>query len=114
MPDPGEPNAPCQPPARPIITIDPGVAHGRPAVGGVGTVHVAGMVYAGEDFATTAEEYGLTVHQVILACWWEGTEGRYRQVWRSWAEAVEMALGGREPLDVDRVHLPPRRGGVDE
>lgn len=94
-------------PDRPVITIDPAMAWGAPAIKGVSTEAIAGAVRAGEDFATVADEYDLTRHDVILACWYEGAAGAYRREWRSWTHAVGRALAGWVPLDVDTVEEPP-------
>lgn len=96
---------------RPVITIDPGVSFGAPHIRGVSTEAIAGMVYAGEDFDTVAADYGLSRHEVILACWYEGSAGSYRVEWRSWTLAVAPALGGWKPLDPAAVEEPPAKGG---
>jgi hypothetical protein len=87
---------------------------GRPAIGGVSTEHIAGMVMAEGDVATVVEEYDLERHggrhAVLLACWWEGSEGVYRRQWKTWAAEVAPWLGGhRKPLDVDALPDPPTR-----
>lgn len=96
---------------RPVITIDPRLKFGRPQIKGISTDAIAGMVRAGEPLATVAAEYDLSVHEVILACWWEAQPGqRYRREWHGWADRVAPALGGWEPLDVDVIEEPPARG----
>jgi Uncharacterized conserved protein len=72
----------------PTITVDPRIAFGEPCIGTPPTrvADLAGMVAAGETVDTTAGEYGRTRHEVLLACWWEATHGRYRQQWGAWAE----------------------------
>ena len=92
---------------RPVITIDPGMCFGAPQIHGITTEAVAGMVRAGEDFATVAEDYGLSRHEVVLACWYEGTAGLYRLEWRSWTHRVFRQLGGWEESDVDAIEEPP-------
>jgi uncharacterized protein (DUF433 family) len=94
---------------RPVVTVDPAVRFGRPAIKGISTDAIAGMVRAGEDFASVAEDYGLSVHEVIVACWYEGTYGRRRAAWRSWARSVAAALGGHEPLDLGTISEPPAK-----
>ncbi|MEV2239602.1 DUF433 domain-containing protein [Micromonospora sp. NPDC049891] len=95
---------------RPTITIDPAVRFGHPHVRGIPTDSVAGMVWAGEGVATVADEYDMTRHEVLLCCWWEGSQGAYRRRWRVWAESVHPALGGWvKPLDVDALPDPPNR-----
>jgi uncharacterized protein (DUF433 family) len=93
---------------RPVITIDPAMSFGRPQIRGVSTDAIASMVRAGEDFATVAHEYDLSVHEVVLACWWEAQLGQqYGGVWRSWVEDVGPALGGWKPLELETVEEPP-------
>lgn len=99
---------------RPVITIDPGMSLGAPNIRGISTEAIAGMVYAGEGLAAVARDYGLTRHQVILACWYEGSAGVYRRQWRSWSSAVGRALAGWVPLDVDAIEEPPSKlSGAD-
>ncbi|MEU7617700.1 DUF433 domain-containing protein [Micromonospora rifamycinica] len=101
---------------RPAITIDPAVRFGLPSVGGVTTEDVAGMVWAGEPVDAVADEYHLTRHQVLLACWWEGTSGGRRRQWREWADAAHPTLAGwaglagrTEPASIDTLPDPPPR-----
>jgi uncharacterized protein (DUF433 family) len=103
-------------PLRPVVTTDPAVRFGRPAIRGISTEIIAGMVYAGEDPETVAEDYGLTLHEVLLACWHEGTYGTRarRRLWKAWVDAVRPALGGWVPLDLETVEWPPTRLDVND
>lgn len=94
---------------RPVVTVDPAVHFGQPAVGGTPTAVVAGMVRAGEDVASVAVDLGLSLHQVLVACWYEGTWGRYTASWWAWVAEVSPALGGHEPLDVHSIAEPPSK-----
>lgn len=95
---------------RSVVTTDPAVRFGRPQIGGVSTEAIAGMVMAGEGVDTVADEYTLSRHQVLLACWHEGTWGCYRREWGVWAEKVAYPqLAGWQPLDVDAMPEPPDR-----
>lgn len=92
---------------RPVIEISPAVRFGRPAIRGISTEAIAGMVAAGEDPDVVCSEYGITRHELLLACWWEGSDGVYRKKWRRWAEEVAYpALAGWKPFDVDAMPLP--------
>ncbi|MER7166804.1 hypothetical protein ABT336_12170 [Micromonospora sp. NPDC000207] len=99
---------------RPAITIDPAVAWGGPAVRGIGTVHIAGAVSAGDTVMAVAADYGLTRHEVLLACWWEGTQGEHRQAWQEWAEQAHQTLGGWTAAEVDAIPDPPTRTSTRE
>lgn len=94
---------------RPVIVIDPAMSFGAPQIKGISTEAIAGMVWAGEDFATVADEYGLSRHEVILACWYEGSAGVYRRQWKSWTNAVFRALAGWRSFDPETVEEPPAR-----
>ena len=98
---------------RPHIVIDPAMCFGAPQIRGVSTEAIASMVRAGEDFSTVADEYDLTLHEVILACWWEAQPAPwYRREWRAWADSVAPALGGWEPLDVEAIAEPPAKAAA--
>ncbi|MEV5819385.1 hypothetical protein AB0L22_09430 [Micromonospora haikouensis] len=99
-----------------MIVVDPALRFGRPSVGGVSTVDVAGMVMGGTGVAETAAEYGLTRHQVLLACWHEGLQGVYQREWKAWAEQVHPTLAGwtrlagrDKPANVNGTPDPPAR-----
>lgn len=97
-----------QPEVRPIILIDPAVRFGHPHIGGISTEAIAGMVMAGEPVHVTQDEYNLTRHQVLLACWWEGSGGTYQQQWKAWADRAHPMLGGwRQPFNLDEIPDPP-------
>lgn len=72
------------------------------------------MVMAGEGVATTADEFGLTRHEVLLACWHEAIQGMYRRHWGGWAKEVHRPLGGWAPLDVDALPEPPDQDELAE
>lgn len=91
---------------RPVVSADPAISWGRPAIRGISTEAIADHIDAGEDFAAVATDYGLTVHEVVLACWFEGLHGHYRRRWRAWAEAVHGALAG-EAFDPQDIEEPP-------
>jgi uncharacterized protein (DUF433 family) len=96
-------------PDRPVITIDPAVRSGQPQIKRITVDDAAGMVMAGESLATIADEYDLSLHEVVLLCWCAGTHGRYRREWRTWADRLTPALGGWEPLDVEAIEEPPAK-----
>lgn len=97
-----------------VLTIDPAVRFGHPHLRGIPTDAVAGMVYGGDSVAVVCDEYDMTRHEVLLCCWWEGSQGVYRKQWRAWAEQVQPALGGWvKPLDVDALPDPPGRDAAE-
>lgn len=74
----------------PVVTVDPAVRFGFPAIRGISTDAIAGVVWAGESLATVADEYDVTREEVLVACWFEGTHGerKWRKRWGAWAEQV--------------------------
>ena len=79
---------------RPVVTTDPAVRFGRPAVRGVSVVAVASQVWGGETVGSVAEDFGLTREQVIVACWYQGIHGTrgWRQRWKVWATEAHKEL----------------------
>lgn len=93
---------------RPVITVDPAVRFGQPHIRRVRTEDIAGMLIAGETAEVVCDEYDITRHELLLACWYEALFGSQPK-WRKWAETVagpELA-GWVKPLDVDAMPLPP-------
>jgi len=95
--------------SRPHVRTDPKQRFGRPNIQGISVDAIAGMVMAGEDVSTVAADYGITRHEVLLACWHEGWYGprRYRKAWKPWADAIAPKLGGWEPFDAESESGPP-------
>jgi uncharacterized protein (DUF433 family) len=81
---------------RPVVTVDPRVRFGYPAIRGIATDAIAGMVWAGEAVETVAAEYGLTRPEVLLACWYEVRHSKlrsgYRRRWEPWLAQVEPGM----------------------
>lgn len=93
---------------RPRIIVDPAVRWGRPHLEGThtATVDVAGMVVAGEPVDVVADEYALTRHQVLLACWHEALNGGIRRSgWLAWATRAHPLLS--DPARAAGVPDPP-------
>ena len=71
------------------------------------------MVLAGETVDAVCDDYELTRHQVLLACWHEavnGTDRRRRAAWRDWAVEAHRMLGGwLTPFNLDAIPDPPSR-----
>lgn len=88
----------------PPLTIDPRRQFGRVCLNGSRTPAecIAEGVWAGEDVDQTADDYGTTREEVLLACWWWVLEsghfgecrGKRKRQWRMWAEHAQMVLGG--------------------
>ncbi|MFG1846866.1 hypothetical protein [Micromonospora carbonacea] len=101
--------------AWPVVVADPRRNFGHPSVGAISTEAVAGMVMAGEPMAAVCEDYGLTRHQVLLACWHEGLQGQYRRQWKAWATEAHQMLGGWvKPFDLAAIPDPPSRADLGE
>ncbi len=103
-------------PQRPVVTVDPAVAWGRPAVRGIPTEAIADLFWAenGDDQAVM-DDYGLSRHELAVALWHEGSYGEARKRfagWKAWADEIAYPrLAGWNPLDVDSLPLPPGREG---
>jgi uncharacterized protein (DUF433 family) len=95
--------------AHPTIQISPAVKFGRPHIKGVSCEAIAGLVMAGESLNRVADDYDLSRHEVLLACWHEGIHGGYQDEWGVWAEAVQLKLGGWETFDAEAEAGPPDR-----
>ncbi len=97
---------------RPRIIVDPAIRWGRPTLEGThtATVDAAGMVAGGDPVEVVADEYGLTRHQVLLACWHEAINGDYQDRWGVWGAGVGHTLAYGGPAEVDALPDPP--GGV--
>lgn len=82
---------------RPAVTVQPGVNFGHPMVGGCPVETVAGRVWAGDSVNDTAEDFGLSREQVLLACWYYARwyAVAYSDRWTAWAGAAEDALAAR-------------------
>jgi len=93
---------------RPLVTVDPAVRFGQPAIKGISTDAIAGMVWAGESVETVADEYSLVRAEVLLACWYEAMWGakRWRRRWAKWADHAYSAPLWRMP---DCVADPPNK-----
>lgn len=95
---------------RPAVEISPSMRFGRPHIKGISTEAITGMLMAGESPETVCYEYSLTRHELLVACWFEGTHGECRKKWGKWASEVAYPqLAGWEPLDVDAMPMPPTR-----
>jgi hypothetical protein len=56
------------------------------------------------------DDFGLTRHELLVALWFEATQGqpRFRRRWREWGRTASQALW-KSDIDVDAVQLPPTR-----
>lgn len=101
---------------RPAVVFDPGIRFGWPQVVGIPVESIGGMVWAGENVDTTADEYDLTRDQVLVACWWLGIHGakKWRRRWKVWAQtAHDHMWHGRwekvtDPPTENEASLAPR------
>jgi uncharacterized protein (DUF433 family) len=94
----------------PVVTVSPAHRFGRPAIKGISCEAIAGMVMAGEDVGAVAADYGISRHEVLLACWHEATFGlqrTYRRGWRAWADRIAPKLAGLAPFDPATEPGPP-------
>jgi hypothetical protein len=56
------------------------------------------------------DDFGLTRHELLVALWFEATQGqpRFRRRWREWGPVASQALW-KSDSDVESVPLPPTR-----
>ena len=99
---------------RPHVRIEPAVRFGQPTVAGISTDAIAGRIWAGDSVTETADDFGLSRGQVLVACWHEGYHGQphssYRKAWRHWADEAGQHVwdGG----DWNQIPDPPSREEV--
>ena len=102
---------------RPIITIDPGVRFGAPTIRGIPTGSLAELVYAGDGVAPTAQDFGLTVDEVLLACWWEAESAKTSRFkrdrvlvarWGAWADTYAFPYLALSRLGTVTCPHPPK------
>ncbi|MEU4476155.1 DUF433 domain-containing protein [Micromonospora sp. NPDC023888] len=93
---------------RPRIVVDPAVRWGCPILVGTrtATVDITGMIVGGDTVAKVCDEYALTRHQVLLACWHQAINDRW-DCWRAWAFEVHSVLAFGSPAEVDALPDPP-------
>lgn len=94
---------------RRYIWIDPGRRSGEPCIGGtrVPPEIIGGYVWAGDDVAKIADDYSISMPQVLVACWYLGTYGSrvWKKRWGVWAKKAGGVLWSRK--DQDQCPLPP-------
>lgn len=75
---------------RPVIRIEPGMRFGGPHLRGISTEAIAGAFLAGESADAVADDYDLTLHELWVVLWFEGTHGcrANRRALGGWSEAV--------------------------
>lgn len=104
------------------IRWHPGYAFGEPTIctSAIKAESVASLIWAGDSVEEVAEDYGLTVDQVRLACWWlqrrigiwDGWDGWMRDpdrwsAWDRWADRWLFWAGGHAD---DNPGNPPAEG----
>lgn len=83
----------------------PCFAFGQPTLGNsaIEAESVGGLVWAGDSVQGLAEDYGITVDQVRLACWWwrrhhlhviDTTDFGRLKAWDRWADRFLSWAGG--------------------
>ena len=80
--------------AETFVRLDPSVDFGRPLVGRSPVGVVAGAVWAGDPVDDVADEYGLSVPQVLVACWYMARYGSrvWHRRWGAWLRVNEAHL----------------------
>ncbi len=77
---------------------------------GVATEFIADTYWIGDD---PEDNYRLTRHELLVALWFEATQGqpRFRRRWHQWGVTASQALW-RSEMDPGSVELPPISGDV--
>ncbi len=88
---------------RPAVQFEPGMRFGGPHMRGIGTDPIAGLFLAEKDAAAVADDYGLTLHELWVVLWFEGTHGEYRAELGEWARSVYWQLARGE---IDGIAAP--------
>lgn len=97
----------------PQVTVSPAHGFGRPEMRRLPTEMLADMYWAhGETDLLAADGYDLTRHELLVALWFEATQGapRNRRRWKAWGAEVSGPLWSTSTLDPELVPLPPRAG----
>ena len=98
---------------RPHVWVQPELHGGTPCVGGtgIGVEAIAGYVWAGDPPSLVARMYGVSLGDVLVACWFVATAGdrAWRKRWGGWAEVVEPDLGRYKTVDYASLPLPPTK-----
>lgn len=98
----------------PEITISPSLNFGQPTISGTATAAIAESYDAGGAEEALAN-HNITLHELLVALWYEGTHGRpkHRKLWRTWARK-EAAIKLWNATQIHNVitsaglRLPPR------
>lgn len=79
---------------RPVVTVDPAMRFGRPAVRGVSVEALAELVTSGEPVDAIADDYRLRRGDVLVACWHESRYGTrpHRRAWAEWLVGAEPSM----------------------
>lgn len=80
---------------------------GRPHLKGISTEAIADSYWVDDD---PEDDYGLTRHELLVALWFEATQGqpRFRRRWKAWGIEASQALW-KSDIDAATVALPATR-----
>lgn len=81
---------------RPAIHVEPGMSWGGPQLRGIPTDAIAGLYLAERDEAAVCADYDLTLHELLVVLWYEGTHGEHRAELGAWARSAYWALARGE------------------
>lgn len=89
---------------RPTALVSPGTRFGRLHLNGISTEAIADSYWVHDD---PEDDYGLTRHELLVALWFEATQGqpRFRRRWKAWGIEASKALR-KSDIDVEAVALP--------
>lgn len=95
----------------PQVTVSPAHRFGQPSMKGISTEMLADMYWAHGE-VELLDDYELTRHELLVALWFEATQGqpRFRKRWKTWAVKAGDALWKATTIDPETVTLPPTSG----
>lgn len=94
----------------PQVTVSPSLNFGQPTINGIATATIAEMYDAG-GADEVLNEYDITLHELLVALWYEGNHGRpkHRKLWRTWArKEAAIKLWNVTQIHNAGLQLPPR------
>jgi len=99
----------------PAVKVQPNMRFGRPHMNGVSTEMIADLHWA-QGETEILDDYDLTRHELLVALWFEATQGqpRFRRRWKAWGAYAAGVLWKASEVNPEVVELPPRQDEVHQ